>query len=315
MQSIVESAPVKRRGNPYRDIEGKFCRKADAAYIVDSQGKLKKYESRINTVHDKSNGQFAKHGGTGAVKEMPALEKANVVDRYPDRVKDPISGESFTPDSGAFWQNETDPELRAGGLWSETFDGMQSVRQVMNNRKEGKPDMENVDPERGWLKDKYQRVGEAQYGYNGARLGEVIQEGNLYSKEDMGVDIRNAATVLQHKLDTAPSHKSPLYKGMLMNRDSLPKPGDTFSQSVGSWAKTRETAEVFAYGSEAPSLGIIGDHHVVIRMMGTKKSADMSKIVGSGIMKDEHIAGGNFKVNRVTRKGKSVNIEVEQVND
>lgn len=63
MQAIVESAP-KKRGNPYRDKDGKFCSRAEAVYRV-TNGKLKLIdESRINTVHDKSNGKFAKHAGT-----------------------------------------------------------------------------------------------------------------------------------------------------------------------------------------------------------------------------------------------------------
>jgi hypothetical protein len=262
--------------------------------------------------HNQSS--HGKGGAGSSAKEMPPLEKPNVTPRYLPAVADPITGDSFSADVGSSWQSETDLEKRAGGVWSEYFDGMQNVRRVVSNRNNGKPDMDGVNTQQGWLKN-YQRVGEVQYGNNGPRLGEVIQKGTMYSDKDMGVDIRNAATILKHKMDTAPTHKSPLYKGMLMNRKDLPKQGDTFSQDIGSWATKRETAEVFAYANEAPRLGIVGDHAVVIRMVGNKKSADISDLVASGVMNDEHIAGGNFRVNRVTRKGKSVNIEVEQVDD
>jgi hypothetical protein len=246
------------------------------------------------------------------VEKLPPTEKPKVIPRNLPSVKDPVSGEMFWPNEGSTWQHSADLETRAGGVWSEYHDGMSNVRRIIDNRNSGKPDMDGVDPERGWLKQ-YQRVGEVQYGENGPRLGEVIQKGELYTRDDMGVDLRNAATVLQRKMAGAPAHKSPLYRGMRMNGKDLPKAGETFSTPISSWAKQRSTAEVFAYASEAPNLGVIGDHAVVMRMTGKKKSADIGGIVASGIMDDEHVASGTFRVKRVTRKGKTVNIEVEQV--
>lgn len=57
MQSIVESAPVKRRGNPYRDANGRLTSKANAIYDI-----------RANPYHDKAGKFAAKSGkavGTG----------------------------------------------------------------------------------------------------------------------------------------------------------------------------------------------------------------------------------------------------------
>jgi hypothetical protein len=136
-----------------------------------------------------------------------------------------------------------------------------------------------------------------------------------YKKKNLEADIRNSAAVLQSKLDSATAHKTPLYRGMLMSRDKLPKAGDTMDVDVSSWAKQRSNAEVYAYARENKALGIVGDHAVVMRLVGSKKSADISKIVATGIIDDEHLVSGKLRVNRVTRKGKSVNIEVEQVND
>jgi hypothetical protein len=72
LQAIVESAPVKRRGNPYRDAEGKFCKQSEAVYKVDSEGRLKKYDKTTgppklgkgggNPNHD-SKGKFASSKG------------------------------------------------------------------------------------------------------------------------------------------------------------------------------------------------------------------------------------------------------------
>jgi hypothetical protein len=61
----VESAP-KKRGNPYRDANGKFCNRSEAVYIVDSEGKLKQY--RGNPYHDEK-GKFAKGSSSG--KSLP----------------------------------------------------------------------------------------------------------------------------------------------------------------------------------------------------------------------------------------------------
>lgn len=56
MQSIVESAP-KKRGNPYRDANGKFCSRAEATYIV-IDGELRHLPGK----HDQST-----HGKGGSV--------------------------------------------------------------------------------------------------------------------------------------------------------------------------------------------------------------------------------------------------------
>lgn len=279
----------------------------EPVYIIESSSR------HLPGKHDQS-----KHGKGGkSTKDtvpMPELEKPTVTTRYPEGAIDPVTGRLFPADSGASWQSMDDVEMRAGGVWSEYYHGMRNVRQVIRNRKAGKPDMEGVNPKDGWL-TQYQRVGEVQYGNNGPRLGEVLKKGDLYTEKDMGIDLRNSATVLQNKMDNAPSHKTPLYRGMRIPRNKLPKEGETFSHDISSWSTSRDSAAVHAYRPEVPSLGIVGDTTVVMRMTGQKKSAFIGDIVGSGIVNDEHIANGTFRIKRVTRKGNSANIEVEQVND
>jgi len=280
----VESAPKKKRGNPYRDANGRMTSKDKAVYDI-----------RANPYHDKA-GKFAKHSSSGAPtekvgKDDPDMMIMNQNDVYP---------------FGAPWQSSSNMEKRAGGLWSESYAGHKQVTKAVANNKTGKPTLEDVP------------LGGHQYTLlqAGAKdLPDGTRQPGPYKEKNLKADIRNAAAVLQHRMDAASTHRSPLYRGILLNRKDLPKPGDTFETPISSWAKKRETAEVYAYARPNESLGIVGDHAVVLRMVGSKKSADISDIVGSGIMDDEHLFQGKVRVRRVTRKGKSVNIEVEQAND
>lgn len=283
----MESAP-KKRGNPYRDANGKLTSKDKAVYDI-----------RANPYHDKA-GKFASKGSHGgsAIKPSQPVGKDD-----PDMM---IMNQHDTYPFGSSWQSSSDMEKRAGGLWSESYAGHKQVTKAVANNKEGKPTLEGVS------------LGGHQYTLlqAGAKdLPDGTRQPGPYKEKNLKADIRNAADVLQHRMDTAPVHRSPLYRGILMNRKDLPKPGDTFDTPISSWAKRRETAEVYAYARPNEALGIVGDHAVVLRMVGSKKSADIGDIVGSGIMDDEHLFQGKIRVRRVTRKGKSVNIEVEQAND
>lgn len=61
MQSIVESAPTKnKRGNPYRNADGKFCSRSEAVFIV-KDGKLKLFQGRhLPGKHDQKTHGFQK---------------------------------------------------------------------------------------------------------------------------------------------------------------------------------------------------------------------------------------------------------------
>ena len=208
---------------------------------------------------------------------------------------------------GQSWQADSDMEKRAGGIWSASYAGHKQVTKAMANNKEGKPTLDGIDVAKG---HKYTLL---QAG--ATDLPDGTRSPGKYKEKNLAADIKNSANVLQAKLDTAPTHRTPLHRGMLMSKDKLPKTGDTFDTPVSSWSKSRSNAEVYAYASENKALGIVGDRHVVMRMVGSKRSADISDMVASGIIDDEHLVQGKLKVNRVTVKGRSVNIEVEQLND
>lgn len=258
-------------------------------------------EGRINTVHDKGNGQFAKHAG--AVNPVHDAMAKGAAD--PDML---VMSNMDTHPFGSPWQSSSDMEERAGGLWSESYAGHKQVTKAIANNKEGKPTLDGITVASGRHKLTLLQAGAED-------LPDGTRTPGKYKEKNLAADIKNSANVLQAKLDTAPMHKTPLHRGLLMSRDKLPKAGDTFDTPVSSWSKSRSNAEVYAYGRENEALGIVGDHHVVMRLVGSKRSADISDIVGSGIIDDEHLVQGKLKVNRVTRKGKSVNIEVEQVHD
>lgn len=267
--------------------------------------------SKENAVYDvrhlpgKHNQKDHGHGGKAKATSTTPVGKDD-----PDML---VMDQNDVYPMGSPWQASDDMERRAGGLWSESYAGHKQVTKAVANNKAGKPTLDGIDVESG---HEYTLLlaGEKSTADYATKTITIHQEAK-YHKKNLEADIKNSAAVLQSKMDNGKTHRSPLYRGLLMKRDKLPKEGDTFETPISSWAKKRENAEVYAYASENKELGIVGDHAVVMRMVGPKKSGDISDIVGSGIIDDEHIVQGKFKVNRVTRKGRSVNIEVEQVND
>lgn len=268
-------------------------------WVVDLSGLGPEW--RFNPNHDKG-GKFASHkgGGSGGKSVAQAVSEG---------ASDPnmlIMKQLDTYPFGSSWQASDNMEERAGGLWSESYAGHKKVTKAIANNKAGRPTLEGIDVEKGRHKYTLLQAGAED-------LPDGTRTPSKYKKENLEADIRNSASVLQSKMDTAPIINTPLYRGMRVNRDKLPKSGDVIETPVSSWAKQRSNAEVYAYAREDASLGIVGDHAVVMRMVGSKKAADISDTVASGIIDDEHLVQGKIRVRRVTRKGKSVNIEVEQI--
>jgi hypothetical protein len=297
----------------YIDFDQLGMNEATARSIYDSELSFHLLFLRGNPNHSKKNGQFVKGGGGSAspkgLSNTSPVSSANPVDAAIEKGKsDPdmmVMSSMDTHPFGKHWQASGDMEERAGALWSESYAGHKQVTKAVANNKEGKPTLEGIDATKG------HKLTLLQAGAQDLEDG--TRTPGKYKKENLEADIRNSANVLQARMDTAPTHRTPLHRGLLMSKDKLPKAGDTFDTPISSWSKQRSNAEVYAYARENEALGIVGDHHVVMRMVGPKKSADISDIVGSGIIDDEHLAQGKFKINRVTKKGKSVNIEVEQV--
>jgi len=288
--------------------------RAAAEEIYNNELSFHSLFMRGNPNHSKKNGQFVKGGGGSAspkdlsVSGSQASSGKSVAQAVSEGKSDPdmmIMSSADTYPFGKHWQASSNMEERAGGLWSESYAGHKQVTKAVGNNKAGRPTLEGIDVAKGHQYTLLQAGAQD--------LPDGTRSPGKYKEKNLAADIKNSANILQARMDAAPIHSSPLYRGMLMKGENLPKAGDTFDTDISSWAKQRDTAEVFAYASEAPNLGIVGDHAVVMRMVGKKKSADIGDIVGAGIMDDEHIVNGKFKINRVTKKGKSVNIEVEQI--
>jgi hypothetical protein len=115
LQSIVESAP-KKRGNPYRDANGRITSKANAVYDI-----------RANPYHD-AKGKFAKHSGPvkgtdqSTWAEDVSRDMENDPLRYgPDPFNNPVSsplvaiakkqGFDGLPQKGS-----VDDAIKAGGI-------------------------------------------------------------------------------------------------------------------------------------------------------------------------------------------------------
>jgi len=82
LQSIVESAPKPKRGNPYRDANGRLTSKDKAVYDI-----------RANPYHDKA-GKFASRPGI-ALKSVPNDQTSKIADKMSDtsgKVKNELVG-------------------------------------------------------------------------------------------------------------------------------------------------------------------------------------------------------------------------------
>lgn len=202
---------------------------------------------------------------------------------------------------GSDWQASDDLDERAGGLWSESYHGLRNVRQAMRNLWAGRAWDDGVD-----------RRG---FGLTLLRVeDEHGRPGRVYDRADLDADILNAAVRLQQRLAAARTHRTPLYRGMRLSREQLWSEGDTIDVDVASWTTQRDWAAVYAMTDDHASKGAGGDHAVIVRMVGQKRSADIDDIVGrSQRGSGEHLAGGRYRVRRVTRRGRTVNVEVEQV--
>lgn len=190
------------------------------------------------------------------------------------------------------WVFERDPDKRAVGLWASSFNGMDAIRQVMRNRAAGRADFHD-------------------FTLSSRRFNDTVLQMPEYSEHDLKDDVLAAAINFRNRLNDAPTAGGRLYRGMRFSTDSIPKPGDTFTQDVASWTDDKGWANVYANADDEYHRG---DVAVIMRLEGQHRSVNINDDLptfmrGSG----EHIAGGTYRVKSITGRGKKRTIVVEEV--
>ncbi len=229
-------------------------------------------------------------GGRGGRPEQPKL---NVLPR--------MAAHPF----GSGWQENPDPEYRAIALWAESHAGHQAVKKAMDNIAAGRQWDEGINFDHGRFMLTYRRI-EDEHG----------EPDRVYNRDDLRADILSAAIEMQRLIDNPTTHKKPLYRGVRMNRDSIPKEGETFEVPQASWTEDKDWAGYFA-NLEVDSTGHLGDSSVVFRMTGQKRTTDIDQTVQSvGIQSGgEHLGSGRFRVKKVRGRGRRWSVQDEPVHD
>lgn len=210
------------------------------------------------------------------------------------------------------WQRSADRHERAGAIWSDTFHGLHAVRETMRNLWAGRAHDDGIDPVRGWL-SKYTDAGARYEPIPGmSNTVAAVKGTGTYTREHMAADIHSAALTLQQRLAAAPVITKRLYRGMRLDPADIPTEGSTFDQDVASWTDQKDWAQVYAHAREDQFTR--GSHHVIMRMVGPKRASDMYGILAPGMNgSGEHIASGRYRVRKVSKRGRQVTVEVEQV--
>lgn len=211
----------------------------------------------------------------------------------------------LTPQEAIFaqkWQQVSDPERRTGGLWSESFFGMQAIRNGMRNKRAGKDLFAGTDLRRGRYDVFRDRVNE-----------DDDNSAPLYTEDDFRVDVDNSSNLWESKLENSPVFRKILWRGMRMDSSKMFQVGEEFSCDIASWTEDRGWASVYANTDDA-STGHIGDVAVLLKMTGVKHSVDIDDLLGSSQRgSKEHIARGTYRVRKVTGKGRKFTVEIEEI--
>ena len=213
---------------------------------------------------------------------------------------------------GPNWASVADPDERASRFWQGRFSDQQAIRRVFRNIAAGRDPVDglNLETNHNWdlhlLNTEIERPERISWEDWEAQHPDGIPK--FYDREDLRNELVNAGIWLHEQLAAAPITTQPLYRGMRMKAADVPKVGDTWGSDVMSWAEQRWQVERYAWMPEDPELGRVGEMEVVFRLNGPKRSVDL----GPGLL-DEHLTQGNYRVAKVTGKGRKRFITVEEV--
>lgn len=137
------------------------------------------------------------------------------------------------------WRASLDPTKRATGMWQFEYSPQRAIRQMINNRQSGLPEMTRV---------------EALSDVSVARIGKFVNKGEeiiALTKDDLMNEARLASRVIQDQLETQlePTSKT-LYRGMRMEFEEsktwFANLGDEIDLPLSSWTEKSSEASLYA---------------------------------------------------------------------
>lgn len=135
------------------------------------------------------------------------------------------------------WLTTPDPAKRGASLFANTYEGNRAIRQASRNLRDGKTGRDALD---GVDVSPLARIWEKNRGKTKA-----------YTREDLEADVVRGAEWLNAQQDAA-TPSGPLVRGMRLDPNNLPKPGDTFDGGPVSWSNT-STALNYAENPHDPN--------------------------------------------------------------
>lgn len=234
-----------------------------------------------------------RHGKPSPVPPGSARDPLHVLDGSRDYIEAP-----------ATWQRSGDPEVRAATIWSDSYGGLNAIRETIRNRRAGRDPLAGVDVASDpWLR-RYTHVT-------------VYDEAMTrpYSEKDLKNDVAHAADVISAKVAAAPRHDGPLWRGMVVADPNLFQVGDEFEQDVASWTGNQDIARVYATPRPVPGKPLDPTliHPVTIVGRGMHAYDISAASVGNTQGGSELLAGGRYRVTQVAQENDHTMVTVEEV--
>jgi hypothetical protein len=194
-------------------------------------------------------------------------------------------------DRGREWQRLSNPRDRAEMLWSETYAGSNSIRQVLVNRLEGRSDLYGIDLEQREFKRYLARDWDTD---------ELI-----YTLDDLGNELRAAADHIGRRMNN-PQVVPKMFRGMHVDDPSIFQVGDVIPSDLSSWTSRQGVGEMYARINS-------DNQHPVLMVMrdGEGVGFDSDTVRDVYDKHDEHLVRGTLRISRIFRRDDYTVVEVD----
>lgn len=211
--------------------------------------------------------------------------------------------------------NEPDPSVRAADLYSDTMQGMNAVRGVLRNRREGRSPFENADGSDLRDDDDYYYLKREMLPLG--KISEPMSGDLIYGPDDLDKEIMNAAKLIEQDVANAPKVTAPLSRGMRIPEQDLPEVGDAFdaggTSGITSWTTDASRADRYSISGDLWEDGrrvrLVTNGPIAAHDLGAQKRHSRTGDDG------EHLIGGSqpVRVVSVTKQGDGPRSVVEIV--